>query len=280
METLISVEKLSKAFDGKMAVSDLNFTVESGTIFGFLGPSGSGKTTTIKLMTGQLLLDKGSVMLFGQHSERLQSADFAKMGIVGDYIGYYEKLTLLQNLMLFAKIHQVSLEEVHHLLKEVGLFEAMNLPAEKLSTGMKQRMLLVRALINRPQIVFLDEPTSGLDPLTSRKIHQLLLNLKASGTAIFLTTHDMMEATLLCDEVALLSHGHIVEQGAPQDLIQKYNQEKRVKVTYVNGMTETLAFEELKTTSRDFSRMVSIHSCEPTLEDIFIQVTGGSLHEQ
>ena len=110
---------------------------------------------------------------------------------------------------------------------------------------MKQRMLLARALINKPRVLFLDEPTSGLDPATSQTIHSLILELKAAGTAIFLTTHDMNEATLLCDKLALLNEGRLVEQGSPKDLIQKYNQNKRVKLSYQDGSERILDFTEL-----------------------------------
>ena len=143
---------------------------------------------------------------------------------------------------------------------------------------MKQRMLLVRALINRPKLLFLDEPTSGLDPSTSRTIHELLLELKAQGTTIFLTTHDMQEATLLCDRLALLSKGKLVEVGSPHEIIQKYNTDKKVRLEYVDLTTKkTVSFEALQS-GLDLSTVISIHSCEPTLEDVFITLTGGTLN--
>ena len=151
--------------------------------------------------------------------------------------------------------------------------------AGKLSTGMKQRMLLARALINKPKILFLDEPTSGLDPTTSRTIHELLNSLKEEGTTIFLTTHDMNEATLLCDTVALLSKGKLVEMGSPETIIQKYNQDKLVKVTYTDGSEKIVSFNELsQLVDETQENLVTIHSCEPTLEDIFIELTGGRLN--
>lgn len=143
---------------------------------------------------------------------------------------------------------------------------------------MKQRMLLARALINKPKILFLDEPTSGLDPTTSRTIHELLNSLKEEGTTIFLTTHDMNEATLLCDTVALLSKGKLVEMGSPETIIQKYNQDKLVKVTYTDGSEKIVSFNELsQLVDETQENLVTIHSCEPTLEDIFIELTGEDL---
>lgn len=163
------------------------------------------------------------------------------------------------------------------MLKRVGLYDSKKTLAEKLSTGMKQRMLLVRAIINQPQVLFLDEPTSGLDPSTSQSIHALIEELKQQGTTIFLTTHDMHEATILCDKIVLLNKGKIVEEGKPAELIQKYNTNKMVKVTYCSGRENILPFSELNNLNVT-PNLQTIHSCEPTLEDIFIQLTGGKLN--
>lgn len=158
----------------------------------------------------------------------------------------------------------------------MGLLESKSILAEQLSTGMKQRMLLARALINQPKILFLDEPTSGLDPTTSKSIHELLVDLKENGTTIFLTTHDMNEATLLCDNLALLNKGKLIEQGNPADIIQKYNTNKRIKVIYKNREERIFDFSEL--TKLNVNDIISIHSCEPTLEEIFIELTGEKLN--
>lgn len=162
------------------------------------------------------------------------------------------------------------------MLNKVGLLESKSILAEQLSTGMKQRMLLARALINQPKILFLDEPTSGLDPTTSKSIHELLVDLKENGTTIFLTTHDMNEATLLCDNLALLNKGKLIEQGNPADIIQKYNTNKRIKVIYKNREERIFDFSEL--TKLNVNDIISIHSCEPTLEEIFIELTGEKLN--
>ena len=135
------------------------------------------------------------------------------------------------------------MNRVDELLDQVGLLASKKILAEQLSTGMKQRMLLARALINQPKILFLDEPTSGLDPTTSKSIHELLVDLKENGTTIFLTTHDMNEATLLCDNLALLNKGKLIEQGNPADIIQKYNTNKRIKVIYKNREERIFDFQ-------------------------------------
>ena len=272
---MIKVERVTKRFGDNIALNQISFSINEGEIFGFLGPSGSGKTTMINILTGQLQANSGKTELLGKDSQKLLPSDFEELGLVGDTSGYYEKLSLYNNLLLFARLYGVSKSRIEDILKQVGLYDSKDTPAEKLSTGMRQRMLLARALINYPKVLFLDEPTSGLDPTTSKKIHKLLQELKERGTTIFLTTHDMNEATLLCDNLALLNKGDLIEQGSPGEIIQKYNTEKKVAVTYSDSTKKVVRFEDLQ--QEDYKKMMTIHSCEPTLEDIFIKLTGEKL---
>ena len=274
---MINVKNVTKKFSQKVALEEISFEVNKGEIFGFLGPSGSGKTTMIKILTGQLNADSGQTELLGKVSEKLTPADLEQIGLVSDTSGFYEKLSLYKNLQAYAKLYGKPNSRVDEVLKQVDLYDSKNLAAEKLSTGMKQRMFLARALINKPQVLFLDEPTSGLDPTTSKKIHELLLDLKEAGTTIFLTTHDMNEATLLCDRLSLLNRGHLIEYGTPASIIQKYNHEKKVQLTFADETHTQITFEELGQT--DLAQVVAIHSCEPTLEEIFIQLTGEKLND-
>ncbi len=274
---MITVEKITKRFGNKTALNQIQFNVDKGEIFGFLGPSGAGKTTLINILTGQLKADEGTTKLLGKDTKDLTPEDLTRIGLVGDSSGYYEKLSLEKNLIVYAKIYGLPNRRVDEVLEQVGLLESKKTIAEKLSTGMRQRMFLARALLNRPELLFLDEPTSGLDPMTSKKIHRLLEELKAAGTTIFLTTHDMVEATEMCDRISLLNQGDLVEIGTPRDIIQKYNKEKRVKVTFVDHSVQVMAFEELK--DQDMTKVELIHSMEPTLEDIFIQLTGEKLND-
>ena len=274
---MITVEKITKRFGNKTALNQIQFNVDKGEIFGFLGPSGAGKTTLINILTGQLKADEGTTQLLGKDTKDLTPEDLAHIGLVGDSSGYYEKLSLEKNLIVYAKIYGLPNSRVDEVLEQVGLLESKKTIAEKLSTGMRQRMFLARALLNRPELLFLDEPTSGLDPMTSKKIHRLLEELKAAGTTIFLTTHDMVEATEMCDRISLLNQGDLVEIGTPRDIIQKYNKEKRVKVTFTDHSTQVMAFEDLK--DQDMTQVELIHSMEPTLEDIFIQLTGEKLND-
>lgn len=272
---MIKVERVIKRFGDNVALNQISFSINEGEIFGFLGPSGSGKTTMINILTGQLQANSGKTELLGKDSQKLLPSDFEELGLVGDTSGYYEKLSLYNNLLLFARLYGVSKSRIEEILKQVGLYDSKDTPAEKLSTGMRQRMLLARALINYPKVLFLDEPTSGLDPTTSKKIHKLLQELKERGTTIFLTTHDMNEATLLCDNLALLNKGDLIEQGSPSEIIQKYNTEKKVAVTYSDSTKKVVRFEDLQ--QEDYKKIMTIHSCEPTLEDIFIKLTGEKL---
>jgi len=274
---MIKVEKITKRFGNKTALNQIQFNVDKGEIFGFLGPSGAGKTTLINILTGQLKADEGTTQLLGKDTKDLTPEDLARIGLVGDSSGYYEKLSLEKNLIVYAKIYGLPNSRVDEVLEQVGLLESKKTIAEKLSTGMRQRMFLARALLNRPELLFLDEPTSGLDPMTSKKIHRLLEELKAAGTTIFLTTHDMVEATEMCDRISLLNQGDLVEIGTPRDIIQKYNKEKRVKVTFMDHSEKVMAFEDLK--DQDMTQVELIHSMEPTLEDIFIQLTGEKLND-
>lgn len=272
---MIRVENVSKSFGSKKALHQISFEIKEGEIFGFLGPSGSGKTTMINVLTGQLATDQGNTVLLGKNSQDLTSNDLEQIGIVSDGSGFYEKMSLYKNLLIYAKLYGLKSDRVVQVLQQVGLADAKDTIAEKLSTGMKQRMFLARALLNAPKILFLDEPTSGLDPTTSKMIHTLLQELKQAGTTIFLTTHDMHEATLLCDRLSLLNKGNLIEYGSPQDIIQKYHVDKKVRVVYKDGREQIVPFEELP--HLDTTDLMVVHSCEPTLEEIFIRLTGEKL---
>lgn len=277
-ELVIQAENIKKFFSNDAALKDITLSVSKGQIFGFLGPSGSGKTTTINILTGQLEADAGKASILGKPVNRLLPEDLAKFGLVTDSSGYYEKLTMYDNLLFYNRFYKVKQLVLDEMLKQFGLYEHRNTLAEKLSTGMRQRMLLVRALIKNPKILFLDEPTSGLDPTMSRKIHQLLLQLKKSGTTIFLTTHDMQEAAFLCDNLALLNQGEIIEQGSPENLVKKYNRQKKIQVTYSDGSEKIFFLKDLSTIDHQ-DQIETLHTCEPTLEEIFLELTGGQLSD-
>lgn len=275
MNKSIVISNLRKNFKGKIALQDINLSINSGEIFGFLGPSGAGKTTTINILTGQLSPDEGTAKILGEDCTQLTSYKFLELGIMSDNVGFYDRLSLYDNLIFFAKFHNVEISYLDSLLKRLKLYDDRFKKAEKLSTGMKQRMLLIRAILHSPQLIFLDEPTSGMDPTLSQIVHDLLLEIKEAGTTIFLTTHNMEEATKLCDSIALLHKGKIIESGSPHDIIDKYSQTDKVKVTYFDGKEIIVPKGEV---SKYLGKNVeTINSLETNLESIFIQLTGEKL---
>lgn len=275
MNDSILISNLTKKFKDKTALKEISFSISSGEIFGFLGPSGAGKTTTINILTGQLPPDEGEVKILGKDCAQLTSDDFLELGIMSDNVGFYDRLSLYDNLLFFAKFHSVEIAYLDHLLKRLKLYDDRFNKAEKLSTGMKQRMLLIRAILHSPKVIFLDEPTSGMDPTLSQIVHELLLEIKNSGATIFLTTHNMDEATKLCDSIALLHEGKIVEQGSPREIIDKYSQTDKVKISYFDGREIIVPKEEAYKYLGENTK--TINTLETSLESIFIQLTGDKL---
>ncbi|MCI8917570.1 MAG: ABC transporter ATP-binding protein [Eubacterium sp.] len=277
----IRINHISKKFGSEIVLKDLEAVLQKGEILGFLGPSGAGKTTTIKILTGQLKPTSGDAYILGIHVKNIDETIYEQIGIVTDQSGIYERLSVYDNLKYFAKILKVDQARIDELLQRVGLFDYKKKPAGKLSKGQTQRLILARAILHKPRVLFLDEPTSGLDPSTAVSIHRLLMELKNEGMAIFLTTHNMEEATKLCDHVALLNDGQIMEYGTPKELCLRYNKEKKYKVLLENGQEYVLDQSPENTKQiADWineNQVASIHSCEPTLERVFLTVTGRQL---
>lgn len=280
-EECISLQHISKKFNENIVLKDVDAILHQGEILGFLGPSGAGKTTTIKILTGQLKPTDGEAFVLGMNCQNIDETIYEKIGIVTDASGVYERMSVYDNLKYFAKILSVPLENIDILLKRVGLYEHKNKLASQLSKGQTQRLILTRAILHTPKVLFLDEPTSGLDPTTALEIHKLLKELRAEGMAIFLTTHNMEEATKLCDHVALLNEGVIVEYGTPQDICLRYNKEKKYRILKSDKEEIVLIHteENIKKLNQWLidDEVISIHSCEPTLESVFLEVTGREL---
>jgi len=281
---MIKAKGIYKSFADKKVLSGIDLDIKPGTIFGLLGPSGAGKTTLIKIITGQLSADSGEVLVFGKSADVLNGTDKKKIGIMMDNHGIYDRLSCTDNLKIFADIYGVDHRKIDETLKKVGLAESAKKPAMKLSKGMRARLQLARVLMIEPKILFLDEPTSGLDPMTMKYIHKLITEQRDNGCTIFLTTHNMEEATVLCDEVALLNEGKIVDRGAPHEICRKYNHQKKINIHLKSG--EDIELEDgAKSAEKIFSlmeqgRIETIHSSEPTLETVFIELTGRKLEEE
>jgi len=210
---MIKVSNLQKAFGEQVVLSGVNFEIKKKEIFGLLGPSGSGKTTLINILTNQLEADDGYA--------RVDVTPF-ETGLMLDEDGLYPRLSCLDNLDIFSRIYSMPLEKSMKALENVGLANAAKKPVSTLSKGMRQRLAIARAILHSPKVLFLDEPTSALDPRTTVGIHKLIEQIREQGATIFLTTHNMEEAVKLCDRVALLHKGQIVEQGEPLEICDRH----------------------------------------------------------
>lgn len=286
MDKAIQVEKLRRTFKGRAAVDGISFSVEQGEIFGFLGPNGAGKTTTIRVLTGQLLPSSGSARVAGydcaSQAQRLKPF----IGVVGEQQNLYDRMSGRENLAFFARLFGLSSRRVDDVLAQVGLSNRAKESVKIYSNGMKQRLLIARALLNQPQVLFLDEPTRGLDPGAARDIRQAVAALARDGTTVFLTTHYMEEADQLCSRVAFLNDGRIVALDTPQNLKIAHGR-RQVKVMLKGtgdaaGDTVILSLDSSDDTHRlsDIMRqgqVLTIHSEEASLEDIFIQLAGRGL---
>ena len=216
----------------------------------------------------------------GKASKDLTGKDYKEIGMMMDNFGVYNRMNCYDNLKFFCMINGISNRKIMEILKLVGLEDAGKTVAADLSKGMRNRLLLARVLLGSPKILFLDEPTSGLDPMTTEEIHKLILKEKEKGTTIFLTTHNMVEAEKLCDHIALLNEGKIVEYGRPKEICRRYNHQKMFKVHLSSGADVELdhdvaSIEALKTYLEN-GELETIHSTEPTLESVFMELTGRS----
>ena len=281
---MISAKGICKSFTDKEVLSGIDLDIKPGKIFGLLGPSGAGKTTLIRIITGQLGFDSGEVRVFAKPVNELTGDDKKKIGIMMDDHGVYDRLSCTDNLKIFADIYGVPYSEIGKALKETGLADSAKKPAMKLSKGMRARLQLARVFMVRPKILFLDEPTSGLDPMTMKYIHKLILDRRDYGCTVFLTTHNMEEAAVLCDEVALLNEGKIVDRGAPSEICRRYNHQKTINIHLKTGEDISLAHgaESAEKISSLIAqgKVETIHSSEPTLETVFIELTGRKLEAE
>ncbi|WP_270567428.1 ABC transporter ATP-binding protein [Clostridium beijerinckii] len=281
MENVISMKRVRKEFNKNVALQNLSFSVKKGEIFGFLGPSGAGKTTAIKILTSQLIPTSGEVLVIYKNLYVEKFNEFRDIGILSDNNGLYERLTVKDNLMLFAEINKVNEKDIDYVLECMNMMKYKNIVIKKLSKGMKQRVMLMQAVLHRPKLLFLDEPTSSLDPGTVLEIHKFLRKINHEGTTIFLTTHNMEEADRLCNRVAFLNNGEIVEIGKPEELKLKYaSDEIKIKLKdedkLITVKNNKEGAENIQSWMKN-GRVLSIHSSEPSLEEIFLHLTGREL---
>lgn len=280
MEEMIFLENVSLHFGTSFSLDHISFCVKPGEVFGFLGPSGAGKTTTIKLLTRQLQKEEGTIRVLGKDISSVTRDDYDRIGILSDTNGLYERMSIEENLLFFARIRNISRQDVETILKRMNLSETRKTLIKKCSKGMRQRTVLAAAIIHKPTLLFLDEPTNGLDPANIHEVHMMLQELNKSGTTIFLTTHNMEEADKLCNRIGILNEGRLILTGSPEELKLKFAQDQ---IQVLTKEKERLTFSKDREGAQKIMEIISsgqcltIHSQEPNLEEIFLQLTGRGL---
>ncbi len=303
----IEVSHLTKNFGQLVALNDVNFSVAEGETFGFLGPNGAGKTTTIRILTGITVPTSGDATIFGRHIVTETISARRQMGIVHETSNIYTDLSSWQNLMFTAALYNVSKAEREkrgqELLELFGLWERKNEKTNGFSKGMKRRLTLAMGLINNPRLVFLDEPTSGLDVQSNLIIRDVIRDLNAQGVTVFLTTHNIEEANLTCDRVAIINRGRIAAIDSPEKLKKTIQSVQSVEVALdpvphraeeeLRGIATVSEVRKLGDKFQLFTeappaviagvmayaeqqhtRVISVNTFGPSLEDVFIRLTG------
>ena len=281
----ISVNDLHYSYGDTLAVDGISFDVEEGEVIGFLGPNGAGKSTVVKMLTGQLTPQQGSASLLGMDIVKERKQVQQEIGIAFETTNLYEQMSAVENLELFAKLYKVASFDAIALLEKVGLGGREKEHVAGYSKGMKQRLMMARALVSDPKMLFLDEPTDGLDPVSTETIHALIRTATQNGTTVFLTTHDMVEADKLSDRVAFLNQGKIVAFDTPSRLKLSFGMRAlKVEIELPDGGAEVreLSLDQDQTAQDLFElfkneRILTVHSEEATLEDIFFDITGRGL---
>jgi len=302
MPGIIEAKDLKKTFGSVTAVDGIAFSVQKGEVFGFLGPNGAGKTTTMKMIACVSPKTSGSLTVLGMDPATDPAMIKARLGVVPQETNLDPDFTCHGNLFTYAQYFDIpdktASERADKLLEFVQLMEKRDVPVEKLSGGMKRRLILARALVNNPDLLILDEPTIGLDPQARHLMWEKLRALRAQGNTIVLTTHYLDEAARLCDRLVIMDNGKILVEGAPADLVREHAGHEIVEVEKSDDVIECL--KDLKVpfevagdmiqiateSSREIARTL-LDRCRPekvitrpaTLEDVFLKLTGRKLRE-
>ena len=278
---MVEVLDLRKHYGAIRAVDGISFTVAAGEVFGLLGHNGAGKTTTIRMLTGRARPSGGQARVAGFDVVADRARVKPLINLVFEEQNLYERFTGRANLRIFADLYAAPASRIIDLLRQVNMTEAADRKVKTYSSGMKQRLLIARALVNQPRVLFLDEPTRGLDPSSARDLRTLIARLSDQGTTICLTTHDMDEADELCDRVAFLSQGRIVALDTPRELKLRFG-ERTARVLLRSRQEHVLHLDDPAAAARlarwmAVGDVLTIHSQEGTLEDVFIALAGRPL---
>ena len=307
MDNAIEAENLTKYYDDLLAVDHINFEVKKGEIFGFLGPNGAGKTTTIRMLTGISIPTEGKAIIMGYDIQRQPVAAKEQMGIVPDVSNVYKDLSAWDNLIFTGKLYDMPRafreSRAEELLRMFGLYERRKEKIKGFSRGMKRRICIAMALMNRSRILFLDEPTSGLDVQSVLIIRDLIRKLNQQGLTIFLTTHNIEEASQMCDRVAIINHGKIATIDTPEKLRRTMESLQSVEVAFEttpqNALRELGELPKVSEVMKEGDKfklftydpssvltsiwtyaqsnnlkLITVNTLGPSLEDVFVKLTG------
>lgn len=303
MENAVEIKGLSKNYDEVIAVNYISFEVRKGEIFGFLGPNGAGKTTTLRILTGVIKPNRGTINVMGYNVLKQPLRVKQIISVVPETSNTYIDLTAWQNLMLVGELYGIPKKEKQEraeaLLVKFKLYERRNQLARGFSKGMKQRLMLCMALLTKPQVLFLDEPTAGLDVESARLMRKIIQQYNRDGTTIFLSTHNMEEANQLCDRIAIINHGKIAAIDTPENLRMKSSGLKSVEVSFskpvsisiLTKMSQVKDVKKMGDKIRIFTdkphtiienltnfanseklEINTLNTLAPTLEDVFIKL--------
>ncbi len=302
---VIAVSNLGKRYGRTVAVDDVSLEVFEGEIFGLIGPNGAGKTTTMECVEGNRVPDKGTISVLGLDPRRDANALRQRIGVQHQEAHLQKRIKVWEAVDLWRSLYTTHVADTDALLARLGLESKRNAWFMTLSGGQKQRLFIALALIHEPEVVFLDELTTGLDPQARRAIWSLVTGIRDRGTTVFLTTHLMEEAERLCDRVAIIEHGRIIELGTPEELVQKHCPERAVVFTSDdanvvermqalgavaraegNGSTYTIVgagddfvTDVINVIAREGIRVRGFRTEIPTLEDVFLKLTGHGIRD-
>jgi ABC-2 type transport system ATP-binding protein len=301
-QPVIRVAGIRKVYARTVAVDDVSFEVEEGEIFGLIGPNGAGKTTTMECVEGVRRPDRGAISVLGLDPVRQVYELQARIGVQLQEAQLQKRIKVREAVALWASLYKTSVDG-DRLLAQLGLIDKRNAWFMTLSGGQKQRLFIALALINDPELVFLDELTTGLDPQARRAIWDLVRGIRQRGKTVFLTTHLMEEAEKLCDRVAIIDHGRIVDVGTPAELVERYCPQRTVRVTTpdeaagerfaciahaeevtaedhtftIRGRGDQLVTDVIECLADHRIQVTDFRTERPTLEDVFLEVTGHSI---
>ena len=301
---VITVTNLRKSYGSTVAVDDVSLEVREGEIFGLIGPNGAGKTTTMECIEGHRKPDRGTIEVLGLDPLRDASALRQRIGVQHQEAHLQKRIKVWEAVDLWSSLY-ASTVDADDLLKRLGLDAKRNAWFMTLSGGQKQRLFVALALIHDPEVVFLDELTTGLDPQARRAIWGLVTDIRARGKTVFLSTHLMEEAERLCDRLAIIEHGRVIEMGTPAELVSKHCPERRViftsegdgvadklneafgahavategSVHTLQGQGDDFVTEVIHVVARDEIRVRGFRTETPTLEDVFLKLTGHGIRD-